>query len=362
MPGRIAYVTPLYFAEQSYVGGGERYVLNLARAVTRAAGGTLAVEVISYGVDARTSRLDGQIKLRVLPTAREPRHPLDAVSWEIAEALRNVDLVHVHQPFTRSGELAIIASKFLGKPVCVTDLGGVASRVGLSSGILDVVDEVIALSRFSQSLFRTATPVSVVKGGVDDEFFSPGETVTRRDRFVYAGRLLPHKGIDRLLLALPRGMPLTICGRPYDEKYYRLLQKLAANKEVEFRLTATDEELRTLYRRAWGVVLPSVYVDLFGSSYVAPELMGLTLLEAAACGAPGICSRVGGLPEFVIDGKTGFVFDSLPDLRGRLRRLARDSELVTRLGTEGQKLVKDRYGLRPVGARILARYEKMLEE
>jgi len=64
----------------------------------------------------------------------------------------------------------------------------------------------------------------------------------------------------------------------------------------------------------------------------------------------------------VIDGKTGFVFDSLPDLRGRLRRLARDSELVTRLGTEGQKLVKDRYGLRPVGARILARYEKMLEE
>ena len=354
-------MTPLYFAERSYVGGGERYVANLARAVSRAAEGRSTIDIISYGSFAQTSRLDRGVALKVLPTAREPRHVLDAVSWEIGDVIREADVVHVHQPFTRSGELAIVAAKLLGKPVCVTDLGGVASRLGLSLGILELVDEVIALSRFSRSLFHTTTPVSVIKGGVDDEFFfPPADGKARRDRFVYVGRLLPHKGVDRLLLALPRDLPLTICGRPYSEDYYRLLQKLAVGKEVEFRLTATDTELRALYRRAWAVVLPSVYVDVFGKSYVAPELMGLTLLEGAACAAPAICSRVGGLPEFVIDGKTGFVFDSLPDLRRRLRTLARDADLVARLGAEGQKLVMDEYGLNAVGTRILARYEEVL--
>ena len=39
------------------------------------------------------------------------------------------------------------------------------------------------------------------------------------------------------------------------------------------------------------------------------EPFGMALLEAAACGVPAIAARIGGVPELVIDGKTGLLFD-----------------------------------------------------
>ncbi len=66
---------------------------------------------------------------------------------------------------------------------------------------------------------------------------------------------------------------------------------------------ADDATIRDLYHRSWATVLPSVYQDCFGGNHVAPELMGLTLLESMASGTPAICSRVGAMPEFVREGK-----------------------------------------------------------
>ena len=66
-------------------------------------------------------------------------------------------------------------------------------------------------------------------------------------------------------------------------------------------------------------MLPSVYRDCYGHAHLAPELMGLTLLEAMACGTPAICSRVAAMPEFIREGETGFVFDTPEDLARQLR-------------------------------------------
>jgi alpha-maltose-1-phosphate synthase len=361
VPRRVAHVTPLYFDEQSYLGGGERYVMNLARALRQVAGDEWLVDIVSYGPAPQTLQLEYGILLRILPVARPPRHPLDAVSWGLPGAIRNVDIVHVHQPFTRSGETAVLAAKVYGKPVCLTDLGGVASRVGFSLGIVELADSIVAISEFSASLFQTTTPIDVIRGGVDDDFFAPPRRAPSRDRFLYVGRLLPHKGIDRLLTALPRGIPLTICGRPYHEEYYAVLRKLARGKDAEFILSADDSGLRELYRRAWAVVLPSVYVDFFGNPQVAPELMGLTLLEGAACGTPGICSRVGGAPEFIRDKRTGFIFKGVADLSAHLHRLAEDVDLVSRLGRAARQMVEDEYGLGAVGHQIADVYTRLCE-
>ncbi len=66
---------------------------------------------------------------------------------------------------------------------------------------------------------------------------------------------------------------------------------------------ADDTAILDLYRRAFALVLPSVYRDCYGNTQSAPELMGFSLLEAMACGTPAICSRVGGMPEYVRDGE-----------------------------------------------------------
>ncbi|CAN5914147.1 glycogen synthase [soil metagenome] len=358
---KVAYLTPLYFDETSYLGGGERYAANLASGVVEGSGKRYEVELVSYGVRADRRALCPGVALRVLPVARRPENPLDAVSWDLADAIAEADLVHVHMAYSRSAELGLLAARQQRKPVCVSDHGGHSSWLGASLGSLELADRVVCYSDFGASLHRTRTPIVVIKGGVDGALFAPPEIRPERDRFLCVARLLPHKGIDRLIRAVPADLPLTVCGRPYHPEYFALLRQLAEGKRVEFVTDADDSTIRGLYARSWANVLPSVYRDCFGNTYQAPELMGLTLLEAMACGTSAIASRVAAMPEFIREGETGFLCDNEPELAALLVRLADDPELVESIGAEGRRTVEREYDLRVAGARLATLYDDLIE-
>jgi glycosyltransferase involved in cell wall biosynthesis len=357
---RIAYLMPLYFDERSYLGGGERYPLNVARGVIAAGNGEYHVELISYGPSARRETLQPGLTLRVLPASNRPADKLDVVSWELPAALAEADLVHIHQAFTRSSEAGLLAAKQQGKPVCVTDHGGNSSTLGMYLDTLSLVDLVVCYSRFGASLLQTTTPLVVIPGGVDAARFAPPAERPPRDRILFVGRLLPHKGVDVLITALPPDLPLTVCGRAYDDRYFRHLKDLARGKHIEFVTDADDDMIRGLYARARVNVLPSVYRDCYGNTHRAPELMGLTLLEAMACGTPVVCSRVGAMPEFVRDGETGFVFDTPDQLTRHLRHLASHPEVVERMGRQCRDAVLRDYDLKVVGEKLVPVYERLL--
>ena len=362
MPARkIAYLTPFYFDEASSLGGGERYPWNLARGVVASSGGEYEVEIISYGESSGRRELGPGISLRILEAAFEPPHPIDVASWELPDALADADLVHIHAAYTRSAELGILIAKHQRKPICVTDHGGYASSLGDALGSLDLADRVLCYSDFGASFYKTTTPIEIVKGGVDTEAFAPpAGPRPDRDRVLFVGRLLPHKGIDVLIRALPAELPLTVCGRPYFRPYYDYLRELAAGKRIEFVTDADDATIRDLYGRAWANVLPSVYKDCYGNAYQAPELMGFTLLEAMACETPAIASRVGAMPEFVRQGETGFLYDDPGELAGYLRLLAGDPAEVERIGEHARRVVVEDYGLEVAGARFLAVYRDLI--
>ncbi len=92
-----------------------------------------------------------------------------------------------------------------------------------------------------------------------------------RDRVLYVGRLLPHKGIEHLIDATPPELPLTVCGRAYHDGYFRRLQAAAVGKQVEFVTDADDATILDLYRRAWVNVLPSVYRELLRLRFTPPR-------------------------------------------------------------------------------------------
>jgi len=357
---KIACLTPMYFSDQSYIGGGERYPLNLSRGVVEGSGGAYSVDLISFGPTTRSYPIGPGLTVKVLAAARPPLNPLDVVSWELPAALADVDLVHIHQAYTRCAEVALLVAKQQGKPIVVTDHGGTTSTLGTSVGSLELADHIISNSQFGASLYRTSTPITVIKGGVDGAHFAPPKVRPARDRVLYVGRLLPHKGIDNLIRALPPELPLTVCGRPYHADYFEVLKGLAAGKDVTFVTDADDHAILDLYRRAWANVLPSVYRDYYGQTHLCPELMGFTLLEAMACGTPAICSNVAGTTEYVIDGVTGYVFDDIPMLTDRLRGLANDPALVERLGRQARRQVDQEYDLRVAGARMVEVYDSLI--
>ncbi|HZF27919.1 MAG TPA: glycosyltransferase [Gammaproteobacteria bacterium] len=138
--------------------------------------------------------------------------------------------------------------------------------------------------------------------------FAPGT------RFLYFGRLSAEKGLATLLYAAARarvGVDLVGAGPQATE-----LEKLAASAGTDVRFLGflSGVPLDAAIGAARAVVVPSEWYEN------AP----LSVLEAAALGKPLIVARIGGLPELVVDGETGWIFESrsVDALAERLRRVA----------------------------------------
>jgi glycosyltransferase involved in cell wall biosynthesis len=82
-----------------------------------------------------------------------------------------------------------------------------------------------------------------------------------------------------------------------------------------------------------------------------------------AAGLPVIASRVGGLPEAVVDGATGLLVPpaDVPALAAAIARLAADRALACRLGAAGRARVRERFTMAGMAAATLAVYRRLAE-
>ncbi|MFL5844067.1 MAG: glycosyltransferase family 4 protein [Solirubrobacteraceae bacterium] len=355
-PFRVAFLTPKHFGP--YIGGGERYPLNLARGLI-AADSDVHVDIVAPGPVVGSVVAGPRLNLCTVPVAVEGESDLDHIAPEIWEPIERCDVVHVHQAFTRASQFAILIAKLLGKRLVVTDHGAVSNHIEHDVHYLDLVDLFVFQSQFARGRLEANRPHVVLPGGVDHRFFCPGPSPSQRSHVLFVGRLLPHKGVDRLLAALPPEVPCVIAGRPYDPDYTAYVHALGRGRTISFVENADDLALRRLYRDAIATVLPSVHRDAWGRVYEAPELMGFTALESMACGTPAIVSPAGALAEFVRHGETGFVFDSLTHLTTLIGELAGGDADAERMGTAARRRVEREYAVDVVGTHLLAAYREI---
>ena len=91
------------------------------------------------------------------------------------------------------------------------------------------------------------------------------------------------------------------------------------------------------------------------------EGLGSAALLALAHGVPVIASRVGGLPEIVVDGVTGILVDNEPaEIAAAVVRLAEDRALAARLGAAGRQMVEERFTIERMAAATLEAYRRVL--
>jgi N-acetyl-alpha-D-glucosaminyl L-malate synthase BshA len=93
------------------------------------------------------------------------------------------------------------------------------------------------------------------------------------------------------------------------------------------------------------------------------ESFGLAALEAQACEVPVVASRVGGIPEVINDGETGFMSEvgDTDKMAGDCLKLINDDELRTKFGARGRELAILRYSSEKIIPQYLAFYEKVLQ-
>lgn len=92
------------------------------------------------------------------------------------------------------------------------------------------------------------------------------------------------------------------------------------------------------------------------------ESFGLAALEAAACELPVIATRIGGIPEVVTDGETGFLSDvgDIEKMAADALRLLRDEDLRIKMGRRGRELAIERYSTEKVIPQYISLYERVI--
>ena len=365
-PGRIRevrhvlHVSPSFFGSDRLIGGGERAAYGLARGIAR----EIPTTLVSFGAE-RVSQQHGELSVEIYPSAGDlGGQPFDPVSWRFLALVRKADVVHCSHYRVAVSQLAILAGAAMGKRTFVTDRGGVGVHFDPQLPVERCLTALLPISRFSLAHLPEGVPARVIHGGATEQFVS--EAMPARDRpghsrrVLYVGRIMRHKGIDVLIQGLPDGIGLDIVGHVYDEEYLALLQRLATGRDVRFVHGANDEQLLIKYHGALVTVLPSVYRDAFGGHWEMPELLGNVLLESMACATPVICSDVGGMPEVVEDGLTGFVVppNEPAALRSRIRELAGDQRLRLDMGRRSRERVLERFTWERAARSTLAAYRE----
>lgn len=179
-------------------------------------------------------------------------------------------------------------------------------------------------------------------------------------RILFVGRLVERKGVEYLVRAveqLRRTRPavLTVVGEgQWETKIRDAVRQCRGEEWVTFAGRVPAAELRALYAGTDVFVLPAV-VDSKGDT----EGLGVVLLEAMRFGRPVVASAVGGIPDIVEDGRTGWLVPAgdVAELAGALDRVAADPEAARRVAAAGRSMALDRFSWSSILARLSACYD-----
>lgn len=249
---------------------------------------------------------------------------------------------------------------------CSAEQYGALRAAALTAGLrssarhLHLVDAYVPISAAVLEASRAAIPPGPIVRIVPSPVSSAAlelEPDTPRPPFLpakpylmFAGEVSPHKGVDVLIDAhrrLGHEPPLLICAtRPPDPSLFRLPNTTVVVQRPHAQIIAA-------WRHCAVAVVPSVW----------QEPLGLSALEAMACGVPTVGTLVGGMRSTIRDEVDGLL---VPPADARaltlaIRRLLDDPELAVRLGHSAYERAR-RYSARQVAEEYEQLYEELLDD
>jgi len=341
----------------------------------RAAG--LRIRRFRYGPDlfervAYTGNLHGRTLLSPLAALAFPGF-LIAYRHAVRSAIRRFSpaVVHAHWWMpggwfaSRGGAPCLITCH--GSDVRLLERGGLVRRI--AGQTFRGATRVTTVSKFLADDIQRMLPglqerVQVTPMPVDVSGFLEGSRMAKLDppRMLYAGNLVPSKGVDVLLRAVAelarRGVACEL----------KILGEGAARPDLE----SLAREIGVASRTVWSPFVPQARMPSeYGASTVTvlptrghAEGLGLTLVEALLAGSAVVGTAAGGIPEVVIHEQTGLIArDGDPaDLATQLQRLLTDVPLRERLTREGKEHVLRTYAPEAAIDRFLEIYDAVADD
>jgi glycosyltransferase involved in cell wall biosynthesis len=222
-----------------------------------------------------------------------------------------------------------------------------------------VFDRVVALSHRMKAQLEAEgiSPVEVIHNGVPERPLRP--PLQDPPTVVFAGRLVPEKGVELLLRAFAQVLPqvpsarILIAGQGPDAA---LLQTLAIELGVSHAVTwlghLTVAEMERQFASAWVQVVPSQWEEPFGNVSTEAMMRGTAVIACA----------VGGQTEIVSDRLTGFLVPpkDVAAIAAPLLQLLSDRQLAEKMGQAGRERALTNFSEAKRTDRFIDIYEQML--
>jgi len=314
------------------------------------------------------------------------------VDLEITSGLHDIDVVHSHTWYANlAGHLAgmlhdiphVVTAHSLEpmRPWKAEQLGGGyrlsswAERTAYESAAA-----VVAVSTGMRADILSAYPaidparVRIIPNGIDTELYAPVPDrdvlaryglSTDRPIALFVGRITRQKGVAHLVAAAAEFAPdvqLALCAGSPDtpelaEEITAGVARLQASRDgvVWIQQMLPRSELLQLLTAADLFICPSIY-----------EPQGIVNLEAMACETAVVASRVGGIPDVVVDGETGLLVDYAADprefeagLAAAVNELIGDPARIRAMGLAGRQRAVQEYGWAAIAERTVELYRSL---
>ena len=204
------------------------------------------------------------------------------------------------------------------------------------------------LKKETEKYIQARQTVKRIPFGIDTNIFKPRPKLNKKNIFIGTVKALEEKfGIIYLIKAFAKiklkiiNAQLIIVG--YGSQYdylIKLSESLGVKNSITFTGKIPNDEVVKYLQKMDIFVVPSIY-----------ESFGVAAIEASACNLPVVASNIGGLPEVVIDGHTGYFIKpgDVDDLTEKLLILISDEAMRKKMGSEGRKYIECNYTLEKCG-------------
>jgi glycogen synthase len=312
----------------------------------------------------------------------------------------DADVVHCHTWYAQFG--GILAKILYGVPLVITthsleplrpwkreQIGrGYELSKWVEQTAIEMADAVVAVSSSTRDdvlrLFNIdPKKVHVILNGVDTEEYKPVKKAellrslgidVDKPFVLFIGRMTRQKGLYYLLKAadfIDPNIQIVLCAGDSDtpslqEELEAMVLELSARRQGIIWIPEMVSRRTTvaLYSHATVFCCPSIY-----------EPFGIINLEAMACGTPVVATAVGGIPEVVADGETGFLVDAglseqpphdpvdadglARSLADAINRFGADPDLKRRMGEAGRRRVVETFSWEMIAKQTLTLYESL---
>ncbi len=199
--------------------------------------------------------------------------------------------------------------------------------------------------------------ITVIENFLEDRFLNIEPDFSKKNYFLFSGRLEKVKGTDYLLRAmknLPKEIELHIAGIGSCEKELKQYAKENGLSNIKFLGFLSREELIEEYKNAIALIVPSVWFEAFG----------MIIIEAFACATPVVAAKRGGIPELIEHNKTGFLIETenSEEIAKYIEILWNNREKAIEMGKTAKEIVKNKYNQDIYYEKLMKVYKEVLEK